>query len=84
MKILFIIAIILIIVGVYLSFNENFKSEIEKQLDDIDRKKKARLKFDRNNINPNLHSTHYACKEIINLYGDKSKGCCDTGHICKR
>lgn len=28
------------------------------------------------------HTTHYACKEIINRDGGKAVGCCCTGHKC--
>jgi len=30
------------------------------------------------------HTTHYACKEISEKYGDKAIGCCCTGHECKK
>lgn len=30
------------------------------------------------------HTTHYACKEVMDKYGDKAAGCCCTGHECKR
>ncbi len=29
------------------------------------------------------HTTHYACKEIMDKYGGKAKGCCCTLHECK-
>ena len=29
------------------------------------------------------HTSHYACKEIIDKDGDKAVGCCCTGHNCK-
>lgn len=29
------------------------------------------------------HETHFACQEVLNKYGDKSIGCCCTGHECK-
>lgn len=30
------------------------------------------------------HSTHWACDLIIDRYGDKSYGCCCTGHNCRK
>lgn len=30
------------------------------------------------------HTTHYACKERMDLYGGETIGCCCTGHECKK
>ena len=29
------------------------------------------------------HTSHYACDERVALYGDKTIGCCCTGHMCE-
>lgn len=33
---------------------------------------------------PNNHTAHHACKEVIERDGGKAVGCCCTGHDCKR
>lgn len=33
---------------------------------------------------PNNHTTHHACKEVMERDGGKAVGCCCTGHECKR
>jgi len=36
-----------------------------------------------NNTPPQKHTTHYACKEVMERDGGKAVGCCCTGHKCK-
>ncbi len=82
--VLVFLAIAVFFIYIYDFARKLFDPAYEDDYERITRKQNARMEFDKRNIYPKRHTTHYCCDEIINLHGGKAKGCCCTGHKCKK
>ena len=64
--------------------DSNSESEIVESEVSADSPKNKRSKAMNKPKTVRKHTTHHACKEIMDKHGGKAIGCCCTGHNCKR